>query len=480
MDNVTPPPRLSAVRIVVLSLAIVGLFAIIWVPNVFGRGKPGGATTAYEVWLTDQNNTAGFSAAAPRGTHGGRLVIYDSADLENPAGPVDAPTILDMADIFAVGGPNNSTGAAVVRPHMVAASPDQRFVALAFVGSGHVAIFDGATKQPVALFRTSPGAGGARQAHAAEWLNDGSALIVANQNGKLLERITYDAASNSFSHDTAGTLNLATCTTPSGLPCQSDTPLSDLDPAFLGVNNRPDNAPICPVISEAGSVFVTLRGGGLFVVDPTATPMAIVAAYGNAHVGRDGCGGQQDKKNIYINGGTGTLATNPSEFSLYHFRDQYPQAPKTLADNSALPDVFFRDGGHHDSHRDAHGMALTSGNVRYLWQFDRLMNVAEVFRLPSKQHVATIDLTASGVSSDPTPDIVVTSPNGDRFYTALRGPRPQTGAHASDGISPGLGIVTISHGGANGSLTHVLPTSFINPVDAGQEGDPHGVELRLK
>jgi hypothetical protein len=397
----------------------VGIFVAIWAPNVLARGGRPVASPSYEVWLTDQNNTAGFSAAAPRGTHGGRGVIYDGADLDNPAGPVDAPTVLDMANLFAVGGPNNPTGAPVVRPHMVATSPNQRFVALAFVASGHVAIFDGATKQPLALFRMSPGGGGARQAHAAEWLRDGSALIVANQNGKLLERISYNAATGTFTHDTAGTLNLATCTTPSGFPCQSNTPVSDLEPGYIGEHNRPDNAPICPVVGESGSVFVTLRGGGLFVVDPTATPMAIVAAYGNAYVKRDGCGGQQDKKNVYLNGGTGTLATNPTEFSLYHFRDQYPKAPGALADNSALPDVFFRDVGHHGNHRDAHGMGITSGNVKYLWQFDRLMNVAEVFRLPSKQHVGTVDLTTA-VSSDPTPDISVR--RGDRWR--IRKPPP--------------------------------------------------------
>ena len=51
----------------------------------------------YEVWLTDQNNTAGYSAAAPRGTHGGRLVIHDGEDLENPGGPVDRAAVIDLA-----------------------------------------------------------------------------------------------------------------------------------------------------------------------------------------------------------------------------------------------------------------------------------------------------------------------------------------------------------------------------------------------
>jgi hypothetical protein len=444
-----------------------------------GLGAAQHSASNYEVWMTDQNNTAGYSQAAPRGTHGGRLLIYEGADLDHPGGPVDAPIVLDLAGVFAAGGPNNATGADVVRPHMILPSPDGRHLALAFVASGHVAILDGASRSPKALFRMSAGAGGARQAHAAFWLPDGSAVVVANQNGKLLERITYDGATDTFSHDTAATLNLATCTTPDGRPCQSATPASDLDPMYLGPDNRPDNAPICPVVSENGSVFVTLRGGGLLVVDARATPMAIVAAYGNQFVGRDGCGGRQDKKNVYLNGGTGTAATNPTEFSLYHFRDEYPGSPASLPDNDAalMPKVFYRDAS---SDRDAHGMGLTSGSVRYLWQFDRIANVAEVFRLPSTQHVRTVDLTASGVSTDPTPDLVDASPRGDRFYVALRGPKPQTGAHASVGTTPGLGIVTITDGGANGSLTHVLRTSWPSPVNSSEESDPHGICVRRK
>ncbi len=107
----------------------------------------------YEVWLVDQNNTVGYSAAVPRGTHGGRLLIYDSADLDNPAGPVNNPTVIELSQLFAIDGPNNKTGANVARPHMALPSPDGRkYMAIAFVVSGHVAIFDGATKQPKALF----------------------------------------------------------------------------------------------------------------------------------------------------------------------------------------------------------------------------------------------------------------------------------------------------------------------------------------
>ncbi len=101
--------------------ALVLLASMAWVPVLI---KSSAATklqtvdshaVGYEIWLTDQNNTAGYSATAPRGTHGGRLLIYDSADLDHH-GPVDNPTIIDMAEIFSVYDPHNTTGANVVRP----------------------------------------------------------------------------------------------------------------------------------------------------------------------------------------------------------------------------------------------------------------------------------------------------------------------------------------------------------------------------
>ncbi|HEX4946132.1 MAG TPA: hypothetical protein VFZ34_05695, partial [Blastocatellia bacterium] len=284
-----------------------------------------------------------------------------------------------------------------------------------------------------------------------------------------------------------------------GFPCQSNTPLSDSDPNFLGPHNRPDNAPICPVMSSRNLSYVTLRGGGLFVVDVTATPMQIVAEYGNQLVGRDGCGGVQKGSNIFLNGGTGSLATNPTEFSLYHFKDMYPKAPNYLPPNytefcarpngQGFPRVFFRDPA---PERDAHAMIL-SPNGQYLWQFDRLGNRAEIFRVSNlnrtcapfglndaPRHVGTVNLVTPGVSFDPTPDLGAVSPLGNRIYIALRGPKPQTGAHASEGGTPGLGIIDLWQGGRTGELSEVLRTTFRNPVDSSEESDPHAAFIRLK
>jgi hypothetical protein len=415
----------------------------------------------YEVWMTDQNNTAGYSAAAPRGTHGGHLLIYQGVDLDSRRGPFNRPGVIDFAVQLAAGGPNNPTGA------------------VAFVASGHVAILDGETRRPKALFRMTAGAGGARQAHAAIWTLDGRSVLVANQNGKLLERIDYDPRADTFSHVTAATLDLANCTTPNRQPCQSATPASEADPAYLGPNNRPDNAPICPVLTSDHRAYVTLRGGGLLVVDAKRTPMAIVGEYGTSTIGRDGCGGVQRRGHVYLNGGTGTPATNPTEFTLYRIRNAFPRAPGYRPPNTPAPLAFYRDTTP-ETPSDAHGLGITRS--RYLWQFDRLANLVEVFdaggRTPA--HIGTLNLEAPGISSDPTPDLVALSPRGDRFYVSLRGPLPQTGAHASIGNTPGLGIVTIRRGGRTGALAHVLRTTLISPVTGAEESDPHGIAVRRR
>ena len=116
-----------------------------------------------------------------------------------------------------------------------------------------------------------------------------------------------------------------------------------------------------------------------------------------------------------------------------------------------------------------------------MWVFDRLTDVAEVYRVPTGRHMNSVNLRASGVSAKPTPDLVALSPLGNRFYMALRGPKPQTGSpHVATGETPGLGILTLSRGGAFGTLTHVFRTTLQNPIDRSEESDPHGVTVRLK
>jgi DNA-binding beta-propeller fold protein YncE len=175
---------------------------------------------------------------------------------------------------------------------------------LTFVASGHVVVFEAATGTPIACVRTSAGAGGQRQAHAAQPTPDDAYILVANQNGKLLDRITTDYATNTFVLD--ATLDLANGMTPNGVPMEFAL--------------RPDNAPII-VVPDATSTlaFITLRGGGLFVVDPTTTPIEILAEYDTTTVHASGFGGIEANGRMYINSGAGAATTNPSEFDIYRF-----------------------------------------------------------------------------------------------------------------------------------------------------------------
>ena len=54
------------------------------------------------------------------------------------------------------------------------------------------------------------------------------------------------------------------------------------------------------------------------MVDPTQTPMAIVAEYDMSTVHGNGCGGSEVHRHMYLNSGGGT-ATNLAEFDVYKF-----------------------------------------------------------------------------------------------------------------------------------------------------------------
>ncbi len=418
----------------------------------------------FEVWLVDQSDSSPspLPSPVPGTAFGGRIYIYDGNDLRGNAIASTAPT-----DTIDLAGDTASlcmteTGTNPRRPHMLLFNTGHTHAVLSFVTSGHVVIFDAITRTPLKCFRMTPGAGSARQAHAAFPSPDNSHIVVANQNGKLLERISTDYATNTFVHETGATLDLATCTTPNGAACQ--------DAAL-----RPDNAPICPIIDSASALgFITLRGGGLFVVDFKATPMAIVAEYDKATVHGNGCGGLEAKGSMYVNSGGGTAA-NLSEFDVYKF-------PLTGYDalnlpNTPAPVVIFSDDMSTPD-RDSHGMAAT-GHSKYVWVLDRIRNVAEVFSTRTDAHVNTVDLVGTA-SGDPAPDLADHAPSGNRLFVSLRGPSPLTGdPHVATGGTPGLGIVQMKEGGKNGFLKAVIPITNKDELGA-EKADAHGIRVRRK
>ena len=407
----------------------------------------------YEVWLVDQSNSFGKA-------YGGRIFVFDGQKAARGVEGDEAPeAVIDLgaatSDLCLA-----RTGANPVRPHMVVFNSTETHAALSFVASGHVVFFDARTRQPIECFRMQAGAGGARQAHAVWPTNDDQYMLVANQNGKLFERIRTDYATNTFTYEPAASLNLATCTTPNGFPCQ--------DPVL-----RPDNAPICPFTASPGvPAFVTLRGGGMLLVDPYTTPISIVAEYDRATIAGNGCGLIEARGWVYFNAGGGT-ANNLDQFSVYRLpRSGFsPLNPP----NTPVVQLIYNDEDHH---RDAHGVA-TSKHERYVWMYDRAANVAEIFDGHSGAHLSTVPITHPA-TTDASPDLVALAPNGVVHFVSLRGPNPLSGdPHSSTGAVPGLGIVRLTEGGLNGRLEKVIP---ITNRDSGgvERADAHGIRIRHK
>jgi hypothetical protein len=429
-------------RICTISLA---LFVTPLLASASGNGK-------YEVWAIDQSNSPGK-------TYGGTLYIWDGHDLENRVRAATAPVeTIDLggdAAALCVA----STGVNPVRPHMMAINPAQTHAVISFVATGHVLFMDAAAREPLACFRMSIGAGGVRQAHMSTPSPDGTYVTVANQNGKLFERILTDYETNTFVHDVGGTLNLATCVTPNGIPCEAP-----------GV--RPDNAPICPITeSTSRFTFVTLRGGGLFVVDSRATPMAIVGEYDISVVHGNGCLGAEVPGKMYIDSGGGTAA-NLHQADLYVFPTQgYTSANPP---NTPLPTLVFSDPS---EEADAHGAALTKHGT-YLWVADRGRNFLWSVDTATDQIVNEIPLEGA-VSDDPTPDLLAVSPNGSHVFMSLRGPIPLTAdPHVSTGSTPGVGVVKVTEAGRNGVFEAVARVSNIG-ADGVERADVHAMTIRV-
>ena len=432
------------------------LLALVTASVMALAGRPAAADeeAAYEVWVIDQSDTTADG--------GGTLYIYQGDDLASQHAASAIPEVIDL------GGAARDlcltqTGTAPRRPHMMLFNAAHSHAVLAFVATGHVLFMDAATRAPIACLDVGA------QAHAAFPSPDQTYVVVANQNGKLLQRINTNYATNTFMLDSAATLNLATCATPNGAFCQDDGATQ------IGV--RPDNAPICPIIDATSHfTFVTLRGGGLFVVDSTATPMAIVAEYDKATVHPNGCGGVEAKGKMYINSGGGTAA-NPLEADLYvfHLSDflHTPNPPNTPA-----PTLVFS----HDDQGfvDSHGAVLTKHDG-FLWVADRAANRIVVVNTRRDKVVNEIDLVGM-LSADPAPDLMDISPSGNRVFISLRGLNPLTGnapgVNNAVGSTPGLGILRVQRNGRTGVLQAIAPiTHVVNGVEL---ADPHGIAVRHK
>ncbi len=387
------------------------------------------AAEAYEVWITDQSDTGKEK--------GGYLYIYDGAQLAaNPASAKPTQTIDFSGDIGKFC--EDATKKAVRRPHMLLFNAAHDHAIISFL-SGHVLFMDAATKKPDACLSMG------KNVHAAWPTPDQKMAIAANIAEKKFIRIWTDYAAHKFSFD----------------------PEKDvLNLGALESGERPDTSPICPITeSSSRYAFVTLRGGGLLVVDVTASPMKIVATLDNNQVHPAGCGGVQVGDTMYINSGGGWPIA-PLSYDIYAV--ELGDLPKGVSAKL----VSQRD----DRFADSHGMVAVG---RYVWSADRAGNNVEIIDTLSNLSVGSVDLVTEA-NKDPAPDLMDVSPDGQYVFVGLRGPNPLTGndknVNNAKGTLPGVGVI---HVDAGGKVGHYKGQAIISNMKDGKEtADTHGLAVR--
>jgi len=384
---------------------------------------------AYEVWLTDQSDTGKDT--------GGFLYIYDGAQLAaNPASAKPTQTIDFSGDIGKFC--EEATKKPVRRPHMLFFNSKQDHAIISFL-SGHVLFMDAATKKADACLSMG------KNVHAAWPTPDQKMAIAANIAEKKFIRIWTDYAGHKFGFD----------------------PEKDvLNLGAMESGERPDAAPICP-ITESSSTYalVTLRGGGLLVVDVTVTPMKVVATLDNNQVHPAGCGGIEVGGTMYINSGGGWPIA-PLSYDVYAL--DMTNMPKSISAKL----LSQRD----NQFADSHGMAAVG---RYIWSADRAGNNIEIIDTLSDLTVGSVNLVTEA-NGDPAPDLMDVAPDGQYVFVGLRGPAPLTGndkvANNAKGTIPGVGVI---HVDAGGKVGHYKGQAAITNMKDGKEtADTHGIAVR--
>lgn len=156
--------------------------------------------------------------------------------------------------------------------------------------------------------------------------------------------------------------------------------------------------------------------------------MRIVGEYTNATISGNGCGGlATGTGDVLINSG-GATKTTLYNWAVYKLPvDGYvpgqrnvPCAKKLAEDKGPM--------------RDAHGAAIFTnpaqpGIGRYFWQVDRGRNLIEVLDLATDVWLpeATINMLDANITSDPSGDLMTTSPDQKWAFVALRGTMPLSG-----------------------------------------------------
>ena len=429
-------------------------------------------SNGYEIWGSDQSNSV--ANVDSRGVSGSWLWVWDSKDVkvqlkggkaakplgcngkniagEGPCNLYDVfPSTLVENDSNGPTGKNLSELPGFGRLHGMLPDPQNLYMNVNIFApdGGYIGIIDGETKEAVALFRVT-GTNIGRSVHMSFWSSDGSALLVANLHGKVLERIELERNKN-------GQIISATFNKSASLGVGKEMTITDEAKVYLGTNSqgnpllgtiagsydeadfgnltpngickenecsessnarpagRSNNVIICPITSKNDNAYITFGGGGLLIAALKTTPMQIIAEYDNKTVNGAGCGGVQVGNEMWLNAGVSAskAGATQSTFTIYSIDDSQ-LGQNANKPNTPKPKIIFKDLtntttiGNGDGNskenmtgqlpvtttrRDAHGMARTlSGS--HIHNVDRIQNNVEVFNTKTLART-TYDLTSA-------------------------------------------------------------------------------------
>jgi hypothetical protein len=384
------------------------------------------ASPSYEVWVVDQAETT------PTG--GGTLYIYKGATLKDAA-PAPAYTVNLGEAALGVGDGIGKHG------HSITFNPAMTHAVISYVTSGHVQVIRASDRKVVASIKMTGSAAGAAAPHATAVTPAGDAIIVANQGGKRLQRISAD-----FKNDVY----------------KLDVP-ADLDLSLLEDGDHPGNLPVIPVFTPDGRyVYVPMRGGGSYVIDYQATPMKAVASLGKSALGPQQCCATFVKDTIWTTAQGGATATTTS-FNLYQVTG--------LPDKPVAKKVLTRTGN-----VESHSVILVGQS---LWVADRFANTLDIVDQTGEAKTMSF-ATGALAGRDPAPDIMAASPDESAVFVALRGKAPVTsnikGLDNAVGDVGGFAILSVKDNGRDATVS-----SFVAlPLAAGASViDPHGLRVRI-
>ncbi len=384
------------------------------------------APPSYELWVVDQAETT------PTG--GGTLYIYKSADLKGPA-PAPAYTVNLGEAALGVGDGVGKHG------HSIAFNPAMTHAVISYVDSGHVQVLRASDRKIVASIKVTGSAAGPAAPHASAVTPAGDAIIVANQGGKRLQRISADFKNEVYKLDSA----------------------ADLDLSLLEDADHPGNLPVIPVFTPDGRyVYVPMRGGGSYVIDYQATPMKTIATLGKSAIGPQSCCATFVKDTVWTTAQGGATTTTTS-FNLYQVTG--------LPDKPVAKKILSRTGN-----VESHSVILVG---QYLWLADRFANTLDI--VDQAGDARTMSLASGPLAGrDPAPDIMALSPDESIVFVALRGKTPVTsnikGLDNAVGDVGGFAILTVKDSGRDATVTSVVAL----PLAAGASVvDPHGLRLRI-